>query len=81
MLSQDLRYASFVMEENYYLNVLCFFDERTTVSNDAQMDGFVTYMKEKLSYGKDKDIHFLRIICADSAYIVQRCDSRKDNGE
>lgn len=79
MLSQDLRYASFVMEENYYLNVLCFFDERTTVSNDAQMDGFVTYMKEKLSYGKDKDIHFLRIICADSAYIVQRCDSRKDN--
>ena len=79
MLSQDLRYASFVMEENYYLNVLCFFDERVTTSNDAQMDGFVTYIKEKLSYGKDKDVHFLRVICADSAYIVQRCDSRKEN--
>ena len=79
MLSQDLRYASFVMEENYYLNVLCFFDERSTVSSDAQMDGFVTYLKEKLTYGKNKDVHFLRVICADSAYIVQRCDSRKEN--
>ena len=79
MLSQDLRYASFVMEENYYLNVLCFFDERTTVSSDAQMNGFVTYIKEKLSYGKDKDVHFLRVICADSAYIIQRCDNRKEN--
>ncbi|MCR5597820.1 MAG: rhomboid family intramembrane serine protease [Lachnospiraceae bacterium] len=79
MLSQDLRYASFVMEENYYLNVLCFFDERTAVSSDAQMDGFVTYLKEKLSCGRDKDVHFLRVICADSAYIVQRCDNRKAN--
>ncbi len=79
MLSQDLRYASFVMEENYYINVLCFFDERATVSSDAQMDGYVAYLKERLSYGKDKDVHFLRVICADSAYIVQRCDSRKEN--
>ena len=40
MCSVDQRYMSFVQEENYYINVIGFFDERKQTSTRAQMQDF-----------------------------------------
>ena len=63
MCSVDRRYVSFVQEENYSINVICVYDERTQTSTRAQMESFLTVHRERLSYGRDKDIHFLKILC------------------
>ncbi|MCR5119385.1 MAG: rhomboid family intramembrane serine protease [Lachnospiraceae bacterium] len=63
--SLDRRYFSFVQEENYVVNVICFFDERKETSTQAQLQGFLDVHKERLSYGRDKDIHFLKIMMVD----------------
>ena len=66
MCSVDQRYMSFVQEENYYINVIGFFDERKQTSTRAQMQGFLDAHKERLTYGRPKDIHFLKLICTDA---------------
>ena len=66
MCSVDQRYMSFVQEENYYVNVIGFFDERKQTSTRAQMQGFLDAHKERLTYGRPKDIHFLKLICTDA---------------
>ena len=63
--SLDRRYFSFVQEENYVVNVICFFDERKETSTQAQLQSFLDAHKERLSYGRDKDIHFLKIMMVD----------------
>lgn len=63
--SLDRRYFSFVQEENYVVNVICFFDERKETSTQAQLQGFLDVHRERLSYGRDKDIHFLKIMMVD----------------
>ena len=63
--SLDRRYFSFVQEENYVVNVICFFDERKETSTQAQLQGFLDVHRERLSYGRDKDIHFLKIMIVD----------------
>ncbi len=60
--STDRRFFSFVQEENYVVNVLCFFDESTETSTQAQMQAFLDAHRERISYGRDKDIHFLKIM-------------------
>ncbi len=66
MCSVDQRYISFVQEENYYINVIGFFDERRQTSTKAQMQGFLDAHKDRLTYGRPKDIHFLKLICTDA---------------
>jgi len=63
MCSVDRRYVSFVQEENYSINVICIYDERTQTSTRAQMESFLNVHRERLSYGRDKDIHFLKLVC------------------
>lgn len=63
MCSVDRRYVSFVQEENYSINVICIYDERSQTSTRAQMESFLTVHRERLSYGRDKDIHFLKLLC------------------
>jgi rhomboid protease GluP len=71
MCSVDQRYMSFVQEENYYVNVIGFFDERKQTSTRAQMQGFLDAHKERLTYGRPKDIHFLKLICTDARGVGQ----------
>ena len=66
MCSVDQRYMSFVQEENYYVNVIGFFDERKQTSTRAQMQGFLDAHKERLTYGRPKDIHFLKLVCTNA---------------
>ena len=63
MCSSDRRYISFVQEENYYINVITLFDERHQTSTLPQMQGYMDIHKQFLSYGRNKDIHFLRLVC------------------
>ncbi|MCR5209614.1 MAG: rhomboid family intramembrane serine protease [Lachnospiraceae bacterium] len=72
MCSADRWMFSFVQEENFAVNVICFFDERSASMGMAQMEALINVQKERLSYGRDKDIHILKIITADSAYIRWR---------
>ncbi len=77
--SLDRRYFSFVQEENYVINVICFFDERKETSTQAQLQGFLDVHKERLSYGRDKDIHFLKIMIVDQmgpSFIKPSADPR-----
>lgn len=66
MCSLDQRYMSFVQEENYSVNIVCFFDEREQTSTQAQMQAFEEVHKGRLDYGRGKDIHFLRLICTNA---------------
>lgn len=66
MCSIDQRYISFVQEENYYVNVIGFFDERRQTSTQAQMQSFLDVHKDRLTYGRPKDLHFLKLICTDA---------------
>ncbi|MBR6258047.1 MAG: rhomboid family intramembrane serine protease [Lachnospiraceae bacterium] len=66
MCSLDQRYMSFVQEENYSVNIVCFFDERKQTSTQAQMQAFEEVHRGRLDYGRGKDIHFLRLICTDA---------------
>ena len=66
MCSLDQRYMSFVQEENYSVNIVCFFDERRQTSTRAQMQAFEEVHRGRLDYGRGKDIHFLRLVCTDA---------------
>ncbi len=66
MCSLDQRYLSFVQEENYSVNVVCFFDEREQTSTQAQMQAFEEVHRGRLDYGRGKDIHFLRLVCTNA---------------
>ena len=66
MCSLDQRYMSFVQEENYSVNIVCFFDERKQTSTKAQMQAFEEVHRGRLDYGRGKDIHFLRLVCTDA---------------
>ena len=71
MCSLDQRYISFVQEENYYINVIGFFDERRQTSTQAQMQGFLDAHKGRLTYERPKDIHFLKLICTNAKGVGQ----------
>ena len=79
MCSADKWMFSFVQEENFAVNVICFFDERTASMGMVQMEALINLQKERLSYGRDKDIHILKIITADSAYIKWRGESNPED--
>ncbi|MBP5607721.1 MAG: rhomboid family intramembrane serine protease [Lachnospiraceae bacterium] len=66
MCSLDQRYMSFVQEENYSVNIVCFFDERNQTSTSLQMQAFEEVHRGRLDYGRGKDIHFLRLVCTDA---------------
>ncbi|MBR5421077.1 MAG: rhomboid family intramembrane serine protease [Lachnospiraceae bacterium] len=66
MCSLDQRYLSFVSEENYCVNVVCCFDERHATSTAVQMQAFLDAHKGPLSYGRGKDIHFLKLVCTNA---------------
>ncbi|MCR5249829.1 MAG: rhomboid family intramembrane serine protease [Lachnospiraceae bacterium] len=66
LCSFDQRYMSFVQEENYAVNIICFFDEREQTSTEAQMQAFEEVHRGRLDYGRGKDIHFLRLVVTDA---------------
>ncbi len=66
MCSLDQRYMSFVQEENYSVNIVCFFDERNQTSTGLQMKAFEEVHRGRLDYGRGKDIHFLRLVCTNA---------------
>ncbi len=79
MCSADGRYISFVQEENFAINVICLYDEMQAASSNDQFAAFEEEHRRRLGYGRDKDIHFLRLINADYAYVVQRMETAADN--
>ena len=66
MCSLDQRYMSFVQEESYCVNIICYFDERSATSTTAQMQAFLEAHKGRLDYGRGKDFHFLKLVATDA---------------
>ncbi len=63
MCTTDRRYFSFLQEENYCLNILCFYDERRQTSTRPQMENFLMAHRERFASVQNKDLHFLKIVC------------------
>lgn len=80
MCSLDQRYMSFVQEENYSVNIVCFFDERKQTSTQAQMQAFEEVHRGRLDYGRGKDIHFLRLVCTDATGVGNLVPGRDGHG-